>query len=81
MLILFDVVDDVLVEVVKGMFEVVLFDIRIIKLGFYWFWMVNMLDYGFEMKVVVIDMEVLFGDIEEFWCSGLEIIDLLDVGL
>ena len=73
--------DIALMEAVHYTFDAVLRDSRITKCGSRRPWLANTLDYSFDLKTISINMDTPIEDLNQLWSTGLEMIDLIDMGL
>ena len=73
--------DWVLTESFRANLEAVLLDWRVTHCGTYRPWLANTGTYGLEIKAMQFNLDRPLEDIERVWVSGLESMDLFDLGL
>ena len=75
-------IDDwVLTESIRTNLEAVLLDVRVTRCGTCRPWLANTGSHGVEIKGLPFDIDAPLEDIERLWVSGLETMDLFDLGL
>ena len=76
-----DLDDWVLTEAVKSHFEAVLLDTRVTHGGTQRPWLANAKGHRVELMSMAFDLDAPLKDIQQLWVSGIQLMDLMDLGL
>lgn len=76
-----EIEDWILTEAFRSNLEAVLLDSRVTRCGTHRPWLANTGSYGIEIRAMPFDLGAPLEDIERLWVSGLEAMDLFDLGL